>query len=476
MHNAATGVDKENTTVRAIVSGLFLLPLLGACAAVQQIADSAAQNAKPATAPALTERPPLSSTWSTEPNKFYVGAKLFSVGVSHNLYNRISVKLGNQEAIELPRGSSTNFQPIDRSQLQVGKVYYRLTVEQTDANQQTELAALEILDNVLLAAGNVPLDEGLVQEQDLVVRETSINPRYAGTPDEARESAWKVFFSRVLSGPPGQGWLSRCSFSFPQAFSQTSRSGLPGASVGYSFTSQSCKRLGVLRDGIRSNVIELASDADRWGDVMFDIPADAAPGSTINFQIFGEDLLKRVSYFNAKAVVKQPSPQKPCPTDNGAAGNLIQFRFCGVCGTERIPLQNYSCNSTEGRQAATDALEGRENCTLAVGDCPICPVSDSNPAGQLQTFPFCIATPAGSFAWNISEVIQPACTSEDARSLVDLSFSNSVVTPGLSRTFPICTACPGQAPRRDDVVSCTESQALEIQRARYSTCAVSRCP
>lgn len=460
--------------MRAIIFAFVFLPLLGACCTVQQIGDSAANNAKPAMAPVLTERPPLSSTWSTEPNKFYVGAKLFSVGVSHNLFNRISVKFGNQEAIELPRGSATNFQPIDRSQLQFGKVYFRITVEQTDANQQTEVAALEILDNGL----TLP-DDGLVHtfEQDLVVRETSINPRYTGTPDEVRESTSKAVFSRVLSGPPGQGWLSRCSFSFPVGFSQTARSGLPGDRVGYSFTSRKCKRLGLLRDGVRSNVIERASDADSYGDVMFDIPADAAVGSTIYFQIFGEDLLKRVSYFNAKAVVTAPVPQKPCPTDNGAAGNLIQYRFCGVCGTERIPLSNYSCNSTEGREAAANALAERENCTLVAGDCPICPVGDSNPAGQVQAFPFCIATPAGSFAWNISEVIQPACTSEAARSVVEVNFSNSVVTPGRQQTFPICTACPGEATRRDNVISCTESQALDMQRAQYPTaCGVSRCP
>src|SRR5574341_1736449 len=131
--------------MRAIISVLSLVPLLCACQTAQQIADSAANNAKPAMAPVMSERPPLSSTWSSEPGKFYIGAKLFSVGVSHNLFNRISVTLGGQEAIELPRGSSTNFQPIDRSRLQSGKVYFRITVEQTDANAQTEVDALEVV-------------------------------------------------------------------------------------------------------------------------------------------------------------------------------------------------------------------------------------------------------------------------------------------------------------------------------------------
>ena len=211
----------------------------------------------------LTERPPLSSIWSNEPGKIYIGAKLFGVGVSHNLFNRISVKLDGRDAIELPRGTAGNFQPIDRSQLQTGNVYFRIIVEQTDANQQTEVDALEIVDNVLRPLGTVALGQDVIEEQELVVRETSINPAYAGTADESRESTWTVSFSRNLSGPPGQGWRSRCEFSFPPAFSQTSRSGLPGARVGYSFSSSRCKRLGVLRDGVRSNVIELATDADR---------------------------------------------------------------------------------------------------------------------------------------------------------------------------------------------------------------------
>jgi len=462
--------------MRASVSVLVLVSLLGACAAIQQTAESAANNAKPATAPVLTERPPLSSAWSTEPNKFYAGARLFSVGVTHNLFNRILVKLGGRDAIELPRGSSTGFQPIDRSHLQPGNVYFRITVEQTDANQQTEVAALEVVDNVPVALGDASLQEGLVVEQDLVVRETSINPRYAGTPDEARETTATVLFSRVLSGPPGQGWLSRCSFSFPPAFSQTSRSGLPGARVGYAFSATRCKRLGVLRDGVRSNVVELQSDASWYGDVMFDIPGDASPGTTIDFQIFGEDLLKRAAYFNAKARVRPPEAAKPCPTDNGAAGNQIQYRFCGLCGEERIPISNYSCNAEEGRQAAAGALMGKESCNLVVGDCPVCPVSVANPAGQVQTFPFCVATSGGAFAWNISEVLQPACSSEAARSFVELSYSNSVVTAGLQQTFPICTSCPGQPARRDDVIGCTEMQAIERQRAVNPGCAVSRCP
>ncbi|HET9474095.1 MAG TPA: hypothetical protein VFO82_09385 [Steroidobacteraceae bacterium] len=460
-------------------AGLFLLvsiPLMFACEATQQIGGSAADNAKPAIAPVLTERPPLSSMWSNEPGKIYIGAKLFGVGINHNLFNRISVKLDGREAIELPRGTAGNFQPIDRSQLQTGNVYFRITVEQTDANQQTQVDALEIVDTVLRPLGTVTLGQDIIEEQELVVRETSINPAYAGTPDEWRESTWTVSFNRNLSGPPGQGWLSRCEFSFPQAFSQTSRSGLPGARVGYSFSSTRCKRLGVLRDGARSNVIELATDAGRYGDVFFDIPTDAQVNSTINFQIFGEDLLKRVSYFNAKALVKQPPPPKPCPTDNGAAGNLIQFRFCGICGEERVPVQNFSCDSTEGRQAAIDSLAERGNCNLFTGSCPACPVTTANPAGQVQVFPFCVATPAGVFAWNISDTLQPACSSDDAKEFVELQNSNSEVTPGGQQGFPVCTSCPGQTPRRDVIPACAANQALDIQRAQNAGCEVTACP
>ena len=462
--------------MRASIVSLASIAVLCACEATQQIADSAADNAKPATAPVLTERPPLSSSWSSEPGRFYVGAKLFSVGVSHNLFNRLSVKLDGRDAIELPRGSAGNFQPIDRTQLQPGNVYFRYTVEQSDANQQIEAGALEIVDTVLRPLGNDPLGVQVFLDQELVVRETSINPAYAGTADEARDTTVTVSFSRVLSGPPGQGWLSRCKFEFPPAFSQTSRSGVPGARVGYSFTSLNCKRLGVLRDGVQSNVIELPSDAGRFGDVMFDIPPDAQIDSTINFQIFGEDLLKRVAYFNAKALVRSPPPAKPCPTDNGNAGNLRQFRFCGLCGEERVPVQNFSCNATEGQQAAVDSLSDKGSCTLVTGDCPVCPVTTENPAGQVQAFPFCIATPAGAFAWNISETIQPACSSESAKTFVELQAANSTVTEGNQQGFPVCTACPGQTPRRDVINACTATQALEMQRAQNSACVVTSCP
>jgi hypothetical protein len=462
--------------MRAIIFGLGLVLLLCTCQTAQQIADSAADNAKPAMAPVLSERPPLSSTWSSESGKFYIGAKLFSVGVSHNLFNRISVTLGGQEAIELPRGSSTNFQPIDRSQLQSGKVYFRITVEQTDANAQTEVDALEVVDNVLRAAGVFPLNTGIVEEQDLTVRETSINPRYAGTADEKRETTVRVSFSRGLSGPPGQGWMSHCEFSFPQGFSQTARGGLAGERVTYGFSTDKCKRVGVLLDGVRSNVVEFTNDSAQFGNFPFDIPADATPGSTINFQFFGEDLLKRVSFFNAKAVVQRPPPPKPCPTNNGNAGNMIQFRFCGICGEERVPVQNFACSAAEGRQAAADSLGGHQNCTLLTGDCPICPITTENPAGQVQPFTFCIATPAGAFAWNISEVTQGACKKDDAKDVVQVAFSNSVVTEGTQQAFPICTACPGQALRRDDINACTESQAIDMQRAQFPACTVARCP
>lgn len=462
--------------MRAIISALALAPLLCACETMQQITDSAANNAKPAMAPVLSERPPLSSTWSSEPGKFYIGAKLFSVGVTHNLFNRISVTLGGQEAIELPRGSSTSFQPIDRSQLQIGKVYFRITNEQSDANAQTQVDALEVVDNVLRAAGVFPLDTGIVEEQDLTVHETSINPRYAGTADEKRETTVRVSFGRLLSGPPGQGWMSHCAFSFPEGFSHTARAGLAGQRVLYGFSTDKCKRVGVLREGARSNTVEFAGDSGQFGNFPFDIPANATPGSTINFQFFGEDLLKRVSFFNAKAVVRQPPPTKPCPTDNGNVGNMIQFRFCGLCAEERVPVQNFACSAAEGRQAAIESLSERQNCTLLTGACPICPITAENPAGQVQAFTFCIATPAGSFAWNISTVTQGACKKEDAKEVVQFAFSNSVVTDGTQQAFPICTACPSQAPRRDDINACTESQAIDMQRAQFPACIVAKCP
>jgi hypothetical protein len=270
--------------------------------------------------------------------------------------------------------------------------------------------------------------------------------------------------------------MSHCEFSFPEGFSQTSRTGLAGAHLGYSFSSTKCKRLGVLRDGVRSNVIELATDAARWGDVFFDIPTDAQANSTIQFQIFGEDLLKRISFFNAKAEVRPMPRPKPCPTNNGAAGNLIQFRFCGICGEERVPVQNFSCDSTQGRQAALDSLTGHENCNLISGSCPDCPVTAENPTGQIQGFPFCIATPAGVFAWNISETLQPACNSGAAKEFVQFQNSNSVVTEGPQQGFPVCTSCPGQNPRRDVIPACTASQALDMQRAQNAACAVTACP
>ena len=428
--------------MRSVLLLLVTVPMLLSCEATQQIGSSAADNARPATAPVLTERPPLSSIWSNEPGKIYIGAKLFGVGVSHNLFNRISVKLDGRDAIELPRGTAGNFQPIDRSQLQTGNVYFRITVEQTDANQQTEVDALEIVDNVLRPLGTVALGQDVIEEQELVVRETSINPAYAGTADESRESTWTVSFSRNLSGPPGQGWRSRCDVSsFPPAFSQTSRSGLPGARVGYSFSSSRCKRLGVLRDGVRSNVIELATDADRYGDVFFDIPTDAQANSTIQFQIFGEDLLKRVSYFNAKALVQDPPPATPCPTNNGAAGNLIQFRFCGICGEERVPVQNFSCDSTEAPEAALDSLAEHENCNLFTGSCPDCPVTTEIPPDKSRYFR-CVATPAGVFAWNISEVLQPACSSDTAKEFVELQTRIPRSRRASSKVFPSAHPVP----------------------------------
>src|SRR5438445_504718 len=194
--------------MRNVFAALVVLSTLSGCVALQQMSQSAANNAKPASAPVLTEHPSSSALWKDAPTTFHVGARSFALNVTSDLFNTVSVKLGGRQAVELPRGSFTDYRPIDRSQLAHGKVYFRLLSQSSDGNRQTELDLLEIVDKDNAFIDAVPV----VSTIDLVVGETSSNPAYNGTPNSYKEGTWQVVLDRKEIGPPGSGGTSQCAF------------------------------------------------------------------------------------------------------------------------------------------------------------------------------------------------------------------------------------------------------------------------
>ena len=108
--------------MRNVFAALVVLSTLSGCVALQQMSQSAANNAKPASAPVLTEHPSSSALWKDAPTTFHVGARSFALNVTSDLFNTVSVKLGGRQAVELPRGSFTDYRPIDRSQLAHGNL------------------------------------------------------------------------------------------------------------------------------------------------------------------------------------------------------------------------------------------------------------------------------------------------------------------------------------------------------------------
>ncbi|HET7786353.1 MAG TPA: hypothetical protein VFL36_10300 [Myxococcales bacterium] len=423
--------------MRRVSSAIAFLGAWIGCATLQQVGQSAADNARPAAPPVLSERPISSSSWPDDPGAFLVGGRLFAVNVSSDLFNVLSVRMvsgrpggGSFDAVELPRGSASQFQPIDRAQLQAGKVYFRLTTVQSDANRQIESDILEVLDNASIFV-DAP---GVVSSADLVVGEKSINPKYSGTADAYRESTWKVRFSRDRSGPPGQGGLSKCTFSFPNVpwllVGQSFRAP-PGARGNLDVFSDGCKAVGLLIGGQPSSVVVLPDATGHDTPLPFQVPANARVGDTFRFQVFGQDLLKRQSLYDVSIEVKAPPPPpapKPCDTGNGNGGNKIAFTFCGVCGTDRIPLGGSYCTSAEAQAAAGSTLSGsgHANCTVQSGSCPPCPITQDNPVGQPGSFDFCVTCPGNyKTTWT-----QPACTKDDAEAAVQNSNANCSLASG----------------------------------------------
>ncbi len=470
-----------NLTLFAARAVLIPLFTLSGCAALQQVSQSAANNAKPASPPLLTERPPSSALWPGAPTTFYIGARTFTFNISYNLFNKVSVKLGNRQAVELPRGSFSDYRPIDRSQLASHKVYFRLMSQSSDVNRQTQIDLLEIadMDNVftdlpLLASGN-----------DLIVGETSINPAYAGTSNAYQESTWGVVLNRDAIGPPGSGRKSNCTFDLESTDiligADRGFRAPPGKKVLFNVPSQNCKSVGFLINGQPNSMVEYPDIRSRMDNHGFTVPTDAAVESDIKFQVLGLDVLKRPSFYDVHVIVKAASspPSLPCASNNGFGGKSGLFVFCAICGTDRIPFRGNYCSASEAQTAANNALSfnGYTNCSLSTAECSTCPVDASNPAGQLQAFSFCVACPAGQFAWNISDGAQAACTRDDATQYVENSNISCSVTPSLAQIFDICIQCPGLALKRSPVRACTDSQAVDMAKAAVSSsCNVVKCP
>ena len=126
------------------------------------------------------------------------------------------------------------------------KVYFRLSSQSSDADRQTQIDLLEIvdLDNVFT---DLPL---LASGSDLIVRETSINPAYAGTSNAYQESTWGVVLNRDAIGPPGSVRISNCTFDLesddPFAGADRGFRAPQGKQVPFNVPSQNCKSVGFL--------------------------------------------------------------------------------------------------------------------------------------------------------------------------------------------------------------------------------------
>ena len=470
---------KRGNMLKNIVAFAMAIGLCG-CAAMQQISQSAANNAKPAAPPVLVQHPSSSALWKDEPTTFHIAGRMFVLNVTSDLFNTLSVKLGGHPAVELPRGSFTDYRPIIQSELAPGQVYFRLSSQVSDANRQTELDLLEIVDKANVLVDVAPV----VSIVDLVVGETSINPAYNATPNSYKEAAWKVVLDRGEIGPLGTGGVSRCTFDLestdPFAGADRGFRAPPGAQVLFQVPSSHCKSIGFLIKGQPTDMVEYPDLKGRIDNHAFMVPADAAVGSEIKFQVLGLDVLRRPSMYDVKVQVKAASApvSLPCDSNNGFGGHNGHFKFCANCAGNRFNYNGDFCTAADAQTGANNALTlaGYTNCSLAAGDCSPCAADPSNQTGQVQPFPFCAACPAGQFAWNIADGAQSACTREDATSLAQTSNANCSVEPTLARNFDVCVQCPAGA-SRVPVRACTESEAVDIAKvAAASGCTVAKCP
>lgn len=460
--------------MRLSVLGLVSL-LLAGCASVQKVAENARDNAKPASAPMLMQYPISSAIWPQEPGTLYVTRSHFTLAAMASLFNKISVAYGGNEAVELARGQMP-FRPIDKAGLAPGKVYFRLTSAGSDANQQTQGWIIEIVDRVgvLKDFPTSPVSA------PLTVRETSINPRYAGTPDEQKESSLTVLMDPRFINPLGQGGVSQCRFRFTTSILLPKVE--PGARATYPMTFEGCRGAVVYGHHRGTGQVDLRFPSYARVDQSVSLTISTSAHLNEVVTVLGYDQLWRPAYFlfNQKVNSPVPAPTLPCDANNGFQGQRNEFKYCAACdGDARVPLSSPGCTEAEARTAAEDALEKGElkGCTLSNGLCTACP------SGQAaQSFPFCMMVEDNNFGYtDFRDGIAQACSQEDVDTTFDRDFAGYERENALGKTFHTCHQCTGVARTRSLVTACTESQAIKIteaslKRAGKTGCTVQTCP
>lgn len=389
----------------ATLLALVCVSVLTGC----QIAQNAADNAKPASAPQLYENPPSSAWWPDE-QKFYVASPSFAMRIQYSLFNRIDVSLGGIPAEQLPRGTSGGRGP-DRRALAPGKVYYQLASISSDVNAQTAFEWLFVVDlaNVLPDPGSVSgaATPQNVAEVPLVVTETSINPRYQGTPDQSKAGTATVVYGRDLVGPIGT-YAPQCDFSL---------SGLPdpnaifggalrvGDALNFtaSFPRGNCKQLtSFVKDQVdfpnyrqiaRRTVATPAETRGRTATASMVIP-QADNSSWITVRVEGLDWLKRPTVREDRVFVEfsRQRPANPCAADNGNNGQKQNFGYCAQCddAPAATHLAGY-CTRDEGRRVFEDYLAsvGGTSCQVTDGVCSACP-ADNGYGGNAFDSDYCV--------------------------------------------------------------------------------------
>lgn len=387
------------------VVALMCVPVLSGC----QIAQVAAQNAKPASPPQLYDNPPSSAWWPDE-QKYYVGSPSFAMRIQYSLFNRIGVTLGGVAAEELPRGTAGGRGP-DRRALAPGKVYYQLASISSDANAQIAVDWLFVVDlaNVLPDPGSVSgaLTPQNATEVPLVVTETSINPQYQGTTDEKKATTTTVVYGRDLVGPIG-AYAPQCDFAI---------GGLPdpnaifggalrvGDSLNFyeAFPSGNCKQVtSFVKDQIdfpryrqiaRKTMANPAATPGRIASASIVIPQEDN-SSWVTVRVEGLDWLKRPTLREDRVFVEfsRQRPANPCAAGNGTNGQKQNFGYCGRC--EDAPAASHFaayCTRDEGRQVFEDYLAsvGGRSCNVTDGLCPACP-ADNGFGGSAFNFDYCV--------------------------------------------------------------------------------------
>ncbi len=387
------------------VVALMCVPVLSGC----QIAQVAAQNAKPASPPQLYDNPPSSAWWPDE-QKYYVGSPSFAMRIQYSLFNRIGVTLGGVAAEELPRGTAGGRGP-DRRALAPGKVYYQLASISSDANAQIAVDWLFVVDlaNVLPDPGSVSgaLTPQNATEVPLVVTETSINPQYQGTTDEKKATTTTVVYGRDLVGPIG-AYAPQCDFAI---------GGLPdpnaifggalrvGDSLNFyeAFPSGNCKQVtSFVKDQIdfpryrqiaRKTMANPAATPGRIAGASIVIPQEDN-SSWVTVRVEGLDWLKRPTLREDRVFVEfsRQRPANPCAAGNGTNGQKQNFGYCGRC--EDAPAASHFaayCTRDEGGQVFEDYLAsvGGRSCNVTDGLCPACP-ADNGFGGSAFNFDYCV--------------------------------------------------------------------------------------